>query len=59
MHHFVMSESTEYVYIKFCADLKKMQAKTYEIIKTAFWEIATAFVKAIHNLELFSISQIK
>jgi len=49
MHHFVMSESTEYVYIKFCAELKKMQAKTYEIIKTAFWEIATAFVKAIHN----------
>jgi len=44
-----MSESIECVCIKFCAELKEMQAKTYEIIKTAFWEIATAFVKAIQN----------
>lgn len=49
MHHIVMSESIECVCIKFCAELKEMQAKTYEIIKTAFWEIATAFVKAIQN----------
>jgi len=49
MHHIVMSGSTECVCIKFFAELKRMQVKTYEIIKTAFWETATAFVKAIQK----------
>lgn len=49
MHHIVTSESTECACIKFCAELKKMQAKIYEIIRTAFREIATAFVKVIQN----------
>lgn len=49
MHHIVMTDD-RCVCKKFCAELKKMQAKTNEIIKTAFWEIATAFVKAIQNI---------
>jgi hypothetical protein len=44
-----MSDSIECACIKFCAKLEKMQARTYEMTKTAFQGIATAFVKATQN----------